>query len=353
MTSLRSSLLPLSTFTLALTLAGCAHAPDTHGPASDAYAVAATYPLAGDGHWDLLTIDPKRHHLFVSRGDRVQIMDTVDGRLIGTLPATDGVHDIAIVPALDHGFTTNGHANTLTEFDLETLKPVRDIALSGQSPDAAVFDPSSGRLFVFNAHSNNASVVDPVTGTEIKTIAFDGNPELAASDGHGHVYVNIEDKAQLVVIDAASLQVTHTWPLPGCDGPTGLALDAAHGRVFSTCDNGVMAVTDAGDGRQVARVAIGDGPDGAGFDPRAQVAFSANGKSGTLTVVHEDDPEHFRVLQTLATQRSARTMVIDPTTRRLYLPAAEYATQPPGSQERPAMVAGSFRVLAVSDVGSR
>lgn len=339
----------LATPALALLLASCAHAPATAANASTAYSVAATYPLAGEGHWDLLAVDSQRHHLFVSRGDRVQVMNTLDGRLIGTVPGTDGVHGIAVVPALGRGFTSNGHANTLTEFDLETLRPVRDITLSGQSPDAEVFDPASGRLFVFNARSNNASVVDTALGKEIATIAFAGNPELGASDGNGHLYVNIEDKAQLVMIDTASLKVAATWSLPGCEGPTGLALDAAHARLFSACDNGVMAISDAKDGRQVALVAIGEGPDGAGFDPQARVAFSSNGKSGTLTVVHEDDPEHFRVVQTLATQRSARTMVIDAATHRLYLPAAEFEAQPQESHARPGMVAGSFRVLAVSD----
>lgn len=347
------NVLLLSPLAFALLLSGCAHAATTNVPArAAAYAVSATYPLGGDGHWDLLAVDPQRHHLFVSRGDRVQVMDTVDGRLVGTLPATDGVHGIAVVPALDRGFTSNGKSNSLTEFDLETLQRVRDIPLSGKSPDAEVFDASSGHLFVFNAKSNNASVIDTATGTEITTIAFDGNPELGASDGKGHVYVNIEDQAQVVVIDTASLQVTHTWALPGCEGPTGLALDTVHARLFSACDNGVMAVTDANDGRQIARVAIGEGPDGAGFDPQTQMAFSSNGKSGTLTVVHEDDPEHFRVVQTLATQRSARTMVIDPTTHRLYLPVADYEAQSTGSQKRPAMVDGSFRVLAVWDRGT-
>lgn len=337
---------------LALLLASCANAPATVATAANStttYSVAATYLLAGEGRWDLLAVDSQRHHLFVSRGDRVQVMDTLDGRLVGTVPGTDGVHGIAVVPALARGFTSNGHANTLTEFDLETLRPVRNITLSGQSPDAEVFDPASGRLFVFNAHSNNASVIDIAAGREIATIAFDGNPELGASDDKGHIYVNIEDKAQLVMIDTASLKVAATWLLPGCEGPTGLALDAAHARLFSACDNGVMAVTDAKDGHQVARIAIGEGPDGAGFDPQAQVAFSSNGKSGTLTVVREDDPEHFRVVQTLATQRSARTMVIDSSTHRLYLPAAEFEAQPQDSKTRPAMVAGSFRVFAVSD----
>lgn len=351
MKSLHASL--VAPASLALLLVGCAHAATANAPATAAYAVSAAYPLAGDGHWDLLAVDSQRHHVFVSRGDRVQVMDAVDGQLAGILPATDGVHGIAIASALGRGFTTNGKANTLTEFDLETLQRVRDITLTGESPDAEVFDSPTGHLFVFNAKSNNASVIDAATGTEIAVIAFDGNPELGASDEHGHVYVNIEDKAQVVVIDTASLQVTHTWALAGCEGPTGLALDAAHARLFSACDNGVMAVTDANNGRQVARVAIGEGPDGAGFDPQAQMAFSANGKSGTLTVVHEDDPEHFRVVQTLVTRRSARTMVIDPATHRLYLPAADFEAPVKGSQQRPAMVAGSFRVLAVWDASQR
>jgi DNA-binding beta-propeller fold protein YncE len=337
---------------LIVLLAGCAHATTATNSFSMAtYAVSATYTIAGAGHWDLLAVDSQRHHLFVSRGDRVQVMDTVDGRLLDTLTATDGVHGIAIVPTLGRGFTTNGKANTLTEFNLDSLQRVRDIKLSGTSPDATVFDTASGRLFVFNARSNNASVVDVAKGAEITTIAFDGNPELGASDGHGHVYVNIEDKAQVVVIDTASLQVIHTWTLTGCEGPTGLALDAAHARLFSACDNGVMAVTDANTGRQIARVAIGEGPDGAGFDPQSQMAFSSNGKSGTLTVVHEDDAGQFRVVQTLATQRSARTMVIDPTSHRIYLPAADFEAQSKDSHQRPAMVDGSFRVLAVSTMG--
>lgn len=337
----------LATPVLSIMLAGCAHAPAKAANPTTTYAVAASYPIAGEGRWDLLAVDSQRHHLFLSRGDRVQVMDTRDGKVVGTIPATDGVHGIAIVPALGHGFTSNGHSNTLTEFDLETLKPLRNIALSGQSPDAEVLDSASGNLFVFNARSNNASVIDTAAGKEIATIAFDGNPELGASDDKGHVYVNIEDKAQLVMIDTAKLKVAATWSLPGCEEPTGLGLDVAHARLFSACANGVMAVTDARDGRQIALLAIGEGPDGAGFDARAQMAFSSNGKSGTLTVVHEDDPDHFRVVQTLPTQGSARTMAIDPTTHSVYLPAAEFDKRVPGSTGRPAMIAGSFRVLVV------
>lgn len=311
------------------------------------YRVDAMYPLPGPGRWDLLAVDPLHHHLFVSRSDRVQVMDTTDGKLVGTIDGTSGVHGIAIAPALNRGYTTNGKSNSLTEFDLTTLQRLREIQVNGQSPDAALFDTSSGHVFVFNAHSNNASVIDPATGSEIGTIGFDGNPELGASDGKGHVYVNIEDKAQVVEIDAASMRVTRTFALPGCEEPSGLSLDIEHARLFSVCQNGGMAVTDAETGRHVATVAIGEGPDGAAFDPRTQSVFSPNGTSGTLTVVHEDDPEHFRVTQTLETQRSARTIVLDPQSHRLYLPTASFGPQP-DREVRPDMVPGSFRILAVS-----
>jgi YVTN family beta-propeller protein len=332
-------------FTVALlALGACAHAPMT-GTAD--YAVRATYPLAGPGRWDLLAVDPARHHLFVTRSDHVQVMDTASGELLATIDGTDGVHGIAIAPSLGRGYATNGRSNTVTEFDLATLQRVRDIPVSGQSPDAALFDEASGHVFVMNARSNNASVLDPASGREIATIAFDGNPELAASDGHGHVFVNIEDQGKVDDIDAETLQVLHSWPLPGCEEPSGLALDADHARLFSVCQNGVMAITDANTGRQVARIDIGEGPDGAAFDPQAQLAFSPNGKSGTLTLVHEDDPEHFHVVQTLATQASARTIALDPASHQLYLPAARFGPKPADPTQRAQMVPDSFRILAV------
>lgn len=337
----------LSVFSLAIE--ACAHAPADHASAAkaSAYTVGATYAVAGEGRWDLLAVDSDHHHLFLSRSDHVQVVDTRTGQAVATLSGTDGVHGFAIASSLHRGFATNGRTNTVTEFDLLTLQRVRDIKVSGQSPDAALFDAVSGRVFVFNAKSNNASVLDPASGSEVATIAFEGNPELAVSDGRGHVFLNIEDKAQLVEIDVKSLQVTHTWAMAGCEEPTGLAMDVAHARLFSVCANRTMVVTDAGSGRQIARVAIDEGPDGAEFDAQTQDVFSPNGKSGTLTVVHEDDAEHFRVVQTLPTQTSARTIVRDPTTHRLYLPAARFEPQAEGAKGRPPMVAGSFSVLVV------
>ena len=331
------------------TIAGC-HAVV---PRDATYSVGAIHPVAGAGGWDLLAVDPQRAHLFLSRSDRVQILDTHDGRLSGTITGTDRVHGVAIADALHRGYTTNGASNSVTEFDLDTLQRIRDIGVSGQSPDAIVYDTFSRHVFVFNARSNNASVIDPSSGKEIATVAFEGNPELGASDGKGRIFVNIEDKAEIAEIDSVAMRVTHTWSLPGCEEPSGLALDVAHARLFSVCQSGTMAITDADSGRQVARVAIDEGPDGAAFDPATQMAFSPNGKSGTLTVVHEDDPDHFRVVQTLATQASARTIALDPVSHRLYLPAASFSGQPAPGQRRPPMVPDSFRVLVVEPASSQ
>jgi DNA-binding beta-propeller fold protein YncE len=325
--------------------AACASSPGHEAPA--AYRVLSNATLGGEGRWDLLAVDPRTHRVFVSRSDHVDVIDGDGTRRVGGIAGTDGVHGIAADPALGRGFSTNGKSNSLTEFDLATLARIRDIPLSGQSPDAILVEPLSGLVFAFNARSNNVSIVDPASGRETRTLAFQGNPELAVHDGRGHVFVNIEDTAQLVDIDARSGAIAHTWTLEGCEGPTGLAIDAAHRRLFSACDNGVMAITDADSGRQVARVPIGEGPDGAAFDPWSQDAFSPNGQSGTLTVIHEDDPGHYRVVQTLPTQVGARTIELDPSTHRMYLPAALYGPKPEGEQRAP-MLPGSFSLVVVS-----
>jgi len=342
----RSIRLPLAA--ALITFGACAHAPAAS--TSGAYVVRATYPLGGPGRWDLLAVDARRHHLFVTRSDHVQVMDTRSGEGVATIDGNDGAHGIAIAVPLNRGYVTNGRSNTVTEFDLGTLRRTRDLPVNGQSPDAVVFDTASGRLFVMNARSNNASVIDPAGGKEIATIAFDGNPELAVSDGRGHVFVNIEDQGKVDAIDTDTLQVVHSWPLPGCEEPSGLAIDVSHARLFSVCQNGVMAITDATTGREVALVSIGEGPDGAAFDPRSQLAFSPNGASGTLTLVHEDDPEHFRVVQTLATQVSARTIALDPDSQLLYLPAARFGPKPDDPGQRAPLIPDSFRILAVGEV---
>ncbi|MEO8804281.1 MAG: YncE family protein [Rudaea sp.] len=333
-------------------LGACAHAPRASQQVNT-YTVGAKFALGGSGRWDLLDIDSAHRHLFLSRTDRVDVVDTGNGHLVASIPGVDGAHGVALAPTLNRGFATAGRSDTVTEFDLVTLKREREFKVNGHAPDAILFDVHSGRLFVFNAHSNNVSVLDAVSGKELATIGFDGNPELPASDGNGHVFVNIEDKAELVEIDAAGMQIMHVWPLNGCEEPSGLAVDTAHARLFSVCRNRTMVITDANDGRQVARVAIDEGPDGAEFDADRQLVFIPCGKSGTLNIVHEDDPDHFRVMQTLATQTSARTIALDRETHRLYLPAARFEPPAKGAKGRPPMIEGSFSVLEVHDSSVR
>ncbi len=318
----------------------------TPAKASQQYEVAARWSVSGAGRWDLLAVDSAHHHLFVSRGDRVQVVDTTSGKEAGTIAGTDGVHGIAIGPD-GHGYTTNGKSNSVTEFDLTTLRRVRDLPVSGKSPDAVLYDEASHRLFVFNARSNNTSVLDAASGKEIATIAFDGNPELAVADGRGHIFLNIESNAHLVDIDAATAKIVHDWKMDGCEEPSGIAMDAAHRRVFSTCQNKVLAVTDADNGRAVARVAIGEGPDGAAFDPSTRSVLVPLGKAGALDVIHVEGRDRFRKVQSLPTQASARTIVLDDGDHRAYTVAAKFGATPAG-EKRPPMIDGSFSVLVLA-----
>lgn len=302
--------------------------------------------LGGAGGWDYLSFDAARRHLFVSRGDRVLVIDVDRGKQIGTLADTPGVHGIAIAADLQRGFTSNGRGASVTAFDLRTFEPVATITGTGENPDAIVYDSPSQHVLTFNGRSHSASVIDPARDAVIATIALPGKPEFAVSDGAGHIYDNIEDKSELVEIDTAANTVLHVWPLAPCESPSGLAIDVAHHRLFSVCDNRLMVVTDARDGHQVARVPIGDGPDGVVFDAAQSMIYSANGGSGTITAIHQDDADHYRVRATLATQVSARTLTLDPKLHRLYLSAARFgsARQPDG---RHTIVPGSFAILTV------
>ncbi len=308
--------------------------------------VLSTLPLGGTGGWDYLSFDAAHRHLFVSRGDRVLVIDVDQHKQIATITDTLGVHGIALAPELQRGFTSNGKSASVTEFDLRTLKTVVTIAGTGLNPDAIVYDQPSHHVLTFNGRSHSISVLDPVKEAVVATIALPGKPEFAVSDGAGHVYVNIEDKSALVDIDSVSSKVMHVWPLAPCQSPSGLAIDVRHQRLFSVCDNRVMAITDAIDGRQLAIVPIGDGPDGVVFDAGEAMIYSSNGQSGTVTVVHEDDADHYRVTATIPTQVSARTEALDPKLHRLYLSAARLET-PRQPNRRPTVEPASFSVLTV------
>lgn len=321
--------------------------------ASATAAGAATPPkllhelkLGGPGGWDYLVFDAPSRHLFVSRGDRVLVIDVDAGKQIGTIPGTAGVHGIALADDLQRGFVSDGASASVTVFDLASLKTVATIRGTGRNPDAILYDGASRHVLTFNGHDASASVIDPATNAVVGSIALPGKPEFAVADGAGHVYVNIEDKAELVQLDSIHGKLLQAWPLAPCASPTGLALDHAHHRLFSVCDNRTMVVLDAVDGHHVAKVPIGDGPDGVVFDTAEAMVYSANGESGTLTAVHEDDPDHYRVTATIPTQASARTLTLDPKLHRLYLSAARLGATRQANGRR-AIEPDSFAVLTV------
>ena len=313
------------------------------------YAVVDHWPIGGDGGWDYLSDDSQRGHLFVTRGDRVQVVDTASGKLLTTLSGLQGTHGVAV--AEQFGFISNGKGNAVSVLDLNTLQIVDTVKISGNGPDAILYEPSQRRVFVINHRSGDISVLDAGTHKEVATIAVGPDPEFGAVDGQGRVFVNMEGSSQLAVIDAASAKLLAQWPLGACAHPTGLAIDAAHQRLFSVCANNKMVVLDSGSGKLVAELPIGSHPDAAAFDPALGIAYSSNG-DGSLTVVKEDDADHFHVLENLPTQPGSRTMALDPHSHRLYFSAAQFGPPAAATNEqphpRPPMLPGSFNVLVVA-----
>ncbi|MFN2598946.1 MAG: YncE family protein, partial [Pyrinomonadaceae bacterium] len=298
------------------------------------YHVAKTYKLGGEGGWDLFTVDAAARRIYISRSTHVMVVDADTGAVVGDIPDTPGVHDIALAPELGKGFTSNGRGGSVTVFDTKTLKTLATVKV-GQNPDAMTYDAASGRVFVFNAASNDATAVDAKTATVAGTIPLGGKPEAGVSDGRGHVFVNIEDKSEIVDIDSRKLTAGAHWSLAPCEEPTGLAMDRKHRRLFAGCGgNKMMAVVNADTGKLVTTLPAGAGIDAAGFDPATNLAF-ASGGDGTLAVVHEDSPDKYTVTETAQTQRGARTMSVDLKTHRVYLITAEFGPPPPATPERP------------------
>jgi DNA-binding beta-propeller fold protein YncE len=314
------------------------------------YKVLQRATLGGEGGWDFVTVDPAAHRLYVARGTRVMVIDADTLKLLGEIPDTAGVHGVAIATDLGRGFTSNGRTSNSTIFDLKTLKPVGEVK-TGENPDAILYEPTSHRVLAFNGRSKDVTVIDAKAGTVAGTIALEGKPEVAVSDDKGTVFVNLEDKSEIVAVDPVALKVKGRWSLSPCEEPTGLAIDRAHRRLFATCDNKMMAVMDADTGKVVTTLPIGQGPDGAAYDADRQLAFSSNGGDGTVTVIREVAPDKFEVVQTVATAKSARTLDLDPRTHKLYLVAAQFGPPPSPTAEqprpRPAMVPGTFEVLVV------
>jgi YVTN family beta-propeller protein len=281
----------------------------------------------------------------------VDVISVDTGTVVGTIPNTQGVHGIALANDLRRGFTSNGRANSVTAFDLDTLQVIQEAEIPAKNPDAILYDRKGAHVFTFNGASNDVSVLDAANLSVTTRIALTGKPEFAVSDGKSHIFANIESApGNMVVIDRQNLNVTATWNLPGCDSPTGLAIDPAHQRLFSVCDGKVMVVTDSKTGKHVTSLPIGEHPDAAVYDRRRARVFSSNG-DGTLTVIHQDSPDHYTVIQTLATQRGARTMALDPRTGKVYLVTADFGPPPAPTEAqpnpRPVPIPGTFVVLAV------
>jgi len=331
-----------------LTNANTSTSANAAPPGASGYHLLKKITLGGDGGWDYITFDSATRRLFISRATRVIVLDVDSGKAVGEIPNTEGVHGIALASAFGSGFTSNGRANTVTIFDLKTLQVTGSVP-AGTNPDAIVYDPASKRVFAMNGRSHDSTAIDAATGKVAGTIALDGKPEFAAADGAGHVYVNIEDKSEMQAIDSQKLAVTATWKLAPCQEPSGLAMDIAHRRLFAGCDNKMMAVIDADSGKVIATPAIGDGVDANAFDAETAFAFSSNGESGTLTVVHEDSADRFSVVEDVPTQAHARTMALDPKTHEVFLVTAEFGERPKPTQDnprpRPPLVPNSFVVL--------
>lgn len=335
---------------LLLTLAAATAVLAPGAQADSRMQVLERWQIGGSGGWDYLTLDAL-HRLFLSRGTQVDVIDTQTGKVLGTIPNTQGVHGIALAPDLHRGFVSNGRADSVTVFDLDTLKTLQEVKVPAHNPDCILYEPVGKHVFTFNGRSKDVTVLDASTLAVVATIPVPDKPEFAQDDHAGHIFVNIEsDPGQMVVIDSRRLAVESTWPLPGCNSPTGLAIDRAHHRLFSVCDANVMAVTNGASGAQVAQVPIGRGPDAAAYDEKRGLVFSSNGE-GTLTVVRQESADHYSVLDTVKTQAGARTMALDPVTGRVYLVTAEFGPAPAATPEqphpRPTPLPDSFTVLVV------
>jgi DNA-binding beta-propeller fold protein YncE len=312
--------------------------------------VIRSYKLGGEGGWDYLNIDAGSRHVFISRATHVMVIDADSGKVVGDIPDTPGVHGIALAPDLGRGFTSNGREGTVSIFDLQSLHPIDKVKAVGENPDAILFDPATGRVFTFNGRSHDATALDAATGKIVGKVPLDGKPEFAVSTGSGEVFVNLEDKSELLVLDPKELKVKARWPLAPCEEPSGLAIDVRHRRLFAGCGNKVMAVVNADEGKVITTLPIGQGVDANGFDPETQLAFASCG-DGTLTVVHEDSPEKFSVVENVATERGARTMTLDPKTHQIFLVTAKFGPPPQPTPEqprpRPTILPDSFVALVV------
>ncbi len=319
--------------------------------AGPGYHVIKTYKLGGEGGWDYLTVDASARRFYISRGTHVLVIDADSGKNLGDISDTPGVHGIALAPDLGKGFTSNGREGTVSTFDLKTLAAAGDKVKVGENPDAILYDPATKRVFTFNGRSHDSTAIDAVNGKVLGTIKLDGKPEFAASDAKGEVFVNIEDKSELTVIDPNKLEVKAKWPLAPCTEPSGLAIDRKHRRLFVGCDNKMMAVVDADTGKVLATPAIGDGVDATAYDDETGLAFASCGE-GVLTVVKEESPGKFAVAENVKTEPGARTMALDEKTHNVFTVTAKFGPPPAPTADNPhprrTILPDTFEVLVLA-----
>ncbi len=316
------------------------------------YHVLRKLPVGGDGAWDYLTVDPDAKRIYLSRQTHVMVVDEEKGTVVGDIADTKGVHGIALAKDLGKGYTSNGQANTVTVFEIATLKTLDTITVPGKNPDSILYDAANKRVWTFNGGSANATLIDPASGKVVGNVVLPGKPETPVLDGKGSIFLNIEDKNSLVEIDAKAMTIKHTFPLPGCEAPSGIAMDTVHRRVFSGCsDSKKLAVTDADTGKSVATPEICEDTDASGFDPATGLAF-ASCREGVLSIIHEDAPDKYSVVANVKTEFGARTMALDPKTHHVFTVTADLKPAGAPTKEnprpRPTPVPGTFRILELA-----
>jgi len=294
------------------------------------YHITKKIPVAGQGGWDYLTVDESARRLYVSHGTQVEVLDVDSGEIVGKIANTPGVHGIAVAPELGRGFISNGQSSTVTIFDLKTLKAISEVPV-GKKPDAIIYDPATSRVFAFNGGSNSATAIQAADEKVAGTVDLGGGPEFAVADGTGYVYDNLEDESLVLKINAKSLKVEQRWPTAPCASPSSIAMDRPNRRLFVGCRSKVMAVMNADTGKVIATLPIGDHVDATAFDADSRLIFNSNGE-GTITVIHQDSPDKYSVVENVKTSPKAKTLALDPKTHRLFLSTAE---------------AGQFEVLVV------
>ncbi len=298
------------------------------------YKLVNKFSIEGDGGWDYLVSDDQKSRLFVSHGSVTQIVNSKTGLLIGTIQDTKGVHGIALAQEENKVFISCGKDSSVTVANLETLAFIAKIKVTGANPDAILYDKFSHKVFVFNGRTSNSTVIDAKTNEVIATIPLMGKPEFSVSDENGKVYVNIEDKSLISVINSTTLKVENNWSVSPGEEPSGLAINNVTHHLFSVCDNKKMIIIDALNGKIISTLKIGERVDGCTFDPILNRAYSSNGE-GTVTVIQEENGNKFSIVETIATQKGARTICLDKKTHHIYLPTAEYGETPPASSENP------------------